>query len=626
MRYAVPLFLAALLPAVVLVPIPDAQWPAYGRDPGGSKYSPLKKIDRSNVGALRVAWMFHAGDMYVPAKGRGGRQSAFESTPLYVDGVLYVTTAFGRLIALDPDSGRQKWAFDPKTDVAAGWGDFANRGAATWADPRSKRRRLYVATIDARLVCIDSETGKPCADFGTSGIVDLRTGLRNPPHYKAEYEETSPPAVINDLVVVGSGIADNGYTDAASGEVRAFDARSGQLRWTWDPMPGQQTGAANAWSIISVDPERNLLFVPTGSASPDYFGGERPGDNLYADSVVALRAATGERAWYFQTVHHDLWDYDVASQPALITIRKDGKSIPVVAAGSKTGNLFILDRVTGKPVFGFEERPVPKSDIPGEMAASTQPFPLMPKPLVSQAPLKPEDVFGATEEDRKFCADEVRKLRSDGIFTPPSVNGSLIRPGNIGGMHWGGVAFDPNTNLLAVPTNELVAEVKLIPRDQFDEEAGKEPGYEYARQRGTPYGMMRRFLRAPSGAPCGPPPWGTLSTIDMNTGELKWKVPLGGMSDVIHDPRGAKLGSPNLGGPIVTAGGLIFMGGTFDSGLHAFDIETGKELWHGDLPASARATPMTYESNGKQYVVIAAGGFDVPGMAMSDSLVAFTLP
>jgi quinoprotein glucose dehydrogenase len=275
----------------------------------------------------------------------------------------------------------------------------------------------------------------------------------------------------------------------------------------------------------------------------------------------------------------------------------------VVAAGSKTGNLFILDRVTGKPIFGVEERAVPKSDVPGELSASTQPFPLMPKPLVSQAPLQPEDVFGATEEDRKFCAEEVRKLRSDGIFTPPSLNGSLVRPGNIGGMHWGGVAFDPNTNLLIVPTNEMVAEVKLIPRDKFAEEEGKEEGWEYARQRGTPYGMMRRFLRAPSGSPCGPPPWGTLAALDMNTGAVKWKVPLGSPSALLHDPRAAHLGSPNLGGPIVTAGGLAFMGGTFDSRIHAFDIDTGKELWHGDLPAAARATPMTYESNGKQYVV-----------------------
>jgi quinoprotein glucose dehydrogenase len=611
---SLPSLAAALLVGATVAPVPDAQWTSYGRDPGGTKYSPLKKIDRTNVAGLRVAWMFHSGDMYTPAPGHGGRKSAFETTPLFVDGVLYVTTAFGRVIALNPDTGRQKWTYDPKTDVAAGWGDFANRGVATWADDRSKRRRIYVATIDTRLICLDSETGKPCADFGTAGIVDLRVGLRNAPHFKSEYEETSPPAVVNDLVVVGSAVADNVYTDAASGEVRAFDARTGALRWTWDPMPGQKTGAANAWSIISVDPQRNLVFIPTGSASPDYYGGERPGDNLYADSVVALRADTGERVWHFQTVHHDLWDYDVASQPALIDIRKGGQTIAAVAVGSKTGNLFILDRATGKPVFGVEERPVPKSDVPGEQASPTQPFPLMPKPLVSQAPVKPAEAYGPTEADRKFCADEIAKLRSDGIFTPPTVNGSLFRPGNIGGMHWGGVAFDPANNLLIVPTNEMIAEMKLVPREQFDKE-GREPGYEYAPQHGTPYGIMRRFLTGPSGAPCGPPPWGTLTALDMSTGEVKWKAPLGGPN-----------GSPNLGGPIVTAGGLVFMAGTFDARIRAFDIQTGKELWHGDLPAGARATPMTYESNGKQYVVIAAGGFDVPGLPLSDSLVAFTLP
>src|SRR2546423_830478 len=377
---AVALFAAA----AVCQRIPDGDWPAYGRDPGGAKYSPLAEIDRGNVKDLKIAWTFRTGDMYDPSilqpgmVRRGpGRPSAFEATPLVVDNVLYLSTPFGRVIALEPETGKQRWAFDPHSDIRAGWGDFASRGVATWVDSATARRRIFVATIDARLFAIYAASGLPCTDFGKDGQVDLRAGLRNPPIEKSEYEETSPPAVIGDLVIVGSAIADNNRVTAPSGEVRAFDARTGKLRWTWDPMPGQRTGAANAWSIISVDPERKLVFVPTGSASPDYYGGERPGNNLYANCVVALRAETGERVWHFQTVHHDIWDYDVASQPALITVRKDGRDIAAVAVGSKTGHLFVLDRETGRPIFGVEERPAPKSNVAGEQTSPTQPWPLL---------------------------------------------------------------------------------------------------------------------------------------------------------------------------------------------------------------------------------------------------------
>jgi quinoprotein glucose dehydrogenase len=614
-------FAAALLSAASPK---DSEWPVYGHDPGGTKYSPLAQIDRHNVRNLRIAWTFHTGDMYDP-KGRGGKRSAFESTPLFVDGTLYVTTPFGRLIALDSDTGAQKWAFDPKSDIAAGFGDFANRGAATWVDSRTGQRRLFVATIDARLFAIDAATGKACDNFGAGGLVDLHKGLRNPPHYKSEYEETSPPAVIGDLVIVGSGVADNNYVDAASGEVRAFDARTGKLVWTWDPMPGQRTGAANTWSIISTDPQRKLVFLPTGSASPDYYGGERPGNDLYADSLVALHADTGKMAWAFQTVHHDLWDYDVASQPTLFSVRRNGKQIPAIAVGSKTGNLFLLNRVTGEPLFGVEERPVPQSDVPGEKTSATQPFPVLPQPLTPQS-LTAESAWGLTEEDRKWCQEMIRGKRSEGIFTPPSVNGSIIFPGNIGGMAWGGAAFDPEHGLLVVPTNRLAAYIRLIPRGRFDAEEDKEPGVEYSRMRGTPYGLARTFLLTPDKAPCNPPPFGTLTAIVAATGAKKWERPLGSLPwlpEAVRD----KLGSPSLGGPIITGGGLVFIGATFDAHLHAFDVETGELLWQGGLPAGARATPMTYRSaKGKQYVVISAGGHDVPGLPQSDAVVAFALP
>ncbi|HUK15114.1 MAG TPA: pyrroloquinoline quinone-dependent dehydrogenase, partial [Bryobacteraceae bacterium] len=484
-------------------------WPVYGHDSGGTKYSPLSQINRRNVQRLEVAWTFHTGDMYDP-HGRGGKMSAFECTPLFVGGVLYVTTPFGRLLALDPDTGAEKWAFDPKSDIKAGFGDFANRGAAAWVDSKTKQRRLFVATIDARLFAIDAATGKACDNFGVGGLVDLHKGLRNPPHYKAEYEETSPPAVIGDLVIVGSGVADNNYVDAASGEVRAFDARTGKLVWKWDPMPGQRTGAANTWSIISTDPERKLVFLPTTSASPDYYGGERPGNDLYADSLVALHAETGKMAWYFQTVHHDLWDYDIAPQPTLFTIQRNGKTIPAIAVGSKTGNLFLLNRETGKPIFGVEERPAPKSDVPGEKSSPTQPFPILPKPLVPQS-LTAANAWGLTDADRKWCRDMIRSKLAEGVFTPPTVNGSIIFPGNIGGMAWGGAAFDPVRHWLIIPTNRLAAYIRLIPRDKFDAEEGKEKGVEYARQRGTPYGLARTWLFAPDRMPCNPPPFGALA-------------------------------------------------------------------------------------------------------------------
>ncbi len=610
----------------------EGDWPVYGHDAGGTKYSAVSIINKRNVGKLEVAWTFHTGDIYDP-KGHG-KQSAFECTPLFIDGTLYVTTPFGRLIALDPETGKEKWAFDPKVDYRAGFGDFANRGAASWVDGKTGQRRIFVATIDAHLFSVDAATGKAVDSFGTGGVVDLRTGLRNPPHAKWEYEETSPPAVFGNLVIVGSGVADNQWVDAASGEVRAFDARTGKLVWTWDPMPGQKTGAANTWSIISVDAQRKLVFLPTSSASPDYYGGERPGNDSYADSLVALEAETGKMRWHFQTVHHDLWDYDIASQPTLFTVRRNGKEIPAIAVGSKTGNLFLLNRETGEPLFRVEERPVPASDVPGEKASPTQPFPILPKPLVPQK-LTAENVWGPTEEDRKWCEDFFQGKRAEGIFTPPSVQGSIIFPGNIGGMAWGGAAFDPQKGLLIIPTNRLAVYVRLIPGDQFDEEVRKDEVFlsaggsrislEYARQRGTPYGMARVFFRNPKNLPCNAPPFGALTAVDVATGQAKWEIPLGIWPFHPDWPDAEKWGSPALGGPIVTAGGVIFQGGTLDGYFRAFDVDSGALLWKFKLPAAARATPMTYRTaKGKQYVVIAAGGFD--DQPPNDALVAFALP
>jgi quinoprotein glucose dehydrogenase len=632
---------ALLLPSAAMTQTSD--WPSWGNDPEGQRFSPLAAIDRTNVRSLKIAWTFHTGDAYQP---KGSRPTAFEATPIYVDGTLYLSTPLGRILALDPVTGRERWAYDAKINKDAGYGDFASRGVSTWKSP-SGQRRIFLATIDARLIAVDAATGKPCADFGENGIIDLRRGLRIPvpPDGYADYEETSPPAIVGNTIVVGSGIADNDRVSAPSGEVRGFDVVTGKLKWAWDPIPqdpkapgsdswkngsAKRTGAANAWSVIAADPERHLIFVPTGSPSPDYFGGERLGDNRSANSITALRADTGERVWSFQTVHHDLWDYDVASPPVLFDVHRDGKTIPAVGVGSKTGRFFILDRTTGQPIFGVEERPVPKSDVPGEVAAVTQPFPVAPPPLAPQT--MNLDAIQGPESDRQWCRERIAKLRSEGIFTPPSTRGSLVIPGNVGGMAWGGAAYDPGNHLLLIPVNNLAAEVRLIPRADFareNEANGRDlsGGWEFARQTGTPYGIARRFLRAPGGWPCTPPPWGTLNAVDADTGAVKWTVPLGqlpAMGGAGAPP--PQYGSIALGGPIVTAGGLVFMAGTLDSALRAFDVATGKELWKGDLPTSARSVPMTYRGpDGKQYVVIAAGGHGLPVAPLGDSLIAFTL-
>jgi quinoprotein glucose dehydrogenase len=617
------------------------EWPNYGRDPGGQRYSPLADINRSNVAGLKIAWTFRTGDAYQPKDG--GVATRFEETPLFVEGTLYVGTPLGRVIALDPQTGKQRWAYDSHIDKDLGYGDYSARGVSTWK-PQHGGRRIYIATIDARLIALDAATGKPCADFGDKGSINLRLGLRIParPKWFADYEETSAPAVIGDTIVVGSGIADNGATDQPSGEVRAFDASTGKLKWTWDPIPqdphavgaetwkngsAKETGGANAWSTIAADPVRNLVFIPTTSPSPDYYGGERLGDNLFADSVVALKAESGERVWHFQTVHHDLWDYDVASPPLLFDVKQNGVDVPAIAIGSKTGNVFLLNRETGKPLFGVEERAVPKSDVPGETAAATQPFPVKPAPISKQH-ISADDAWGVDDADRKWCSDEMSKQRAGNIFTPPSLQGTLQLPGNVGGMNWGGMAYDPERSLLILPQNHLAAEVRLIPRADFETMRASrgrklDGDWEFGKQLGTPYGMMRRFLLSPNRLPCTAPPWGTLLAIDTRTGDKAWEVPLGQWSPKLP----AKFGSISLGGPIATGGGVVFVAGTLDAAIYAFDVETGKQLWKGKLPTSARATPMTYKGpDGKQYVVIAAGGHQIPGLEpLGDYLVAFAL-
>jgi quinoprotein glucose dehydrogenase len=634
--------------AVAIMATPRAargpiDWPAYAGDAGGSKYSAADQITRANVATLTPAWIYRTGDY-----GVGRTQARDETTPIFVDGLLFISTPFGGVRAVDPATGRERWAFDAELDLAGDYGDFTNRGVSTWLDPSataasSCRRRIFVTPVDARLIALDARTGAPCAGFGERGQVHLDRDLLNAPAYKGEYSVTSPPAIVNGLVVVGSSVSDGGRAATPNGIVRAFDARTGMLKWAWDPIarePGaagydtwrgpaaHATGAANAWSIISADPSRDLVFVPVGSASPDFYGGERLGQNLFANSVVALRASTGKLVWHFQAVHHDLWDYDIPAQPVLFTMHRDGREIPALAQPTKMGFLFILNRATGEPLFPVEERRVPASDVPGEEAWPTQPFPTRPKPLVPLE-VKPDQAFGVSAESRAWCRDRIAASRSEGIFTPPSLRGSIAFPGNVGGSNWSGASIDPVRHLAFLPLNRVATLIELIPRADYND-ARRRSGrdYQVAPQSGTAFAMRRQTpLAAPDGVPCTPPPYGTLTAVDLDSGDVKWDVPFGRVEKFAPLPGSERFGSPNLGGSLATGGGLVFAGGALDRRLYAFDQETGAELWSHELPAGVHAAPMTYvTAAGRQYLVVAAGGHKDLGTTSGDFVFAFTLP
>lgn len=608
------------------------RWTAYGGDAGGTRYSSLKQINDKNVRSLKQAWVFRTEELETYRGTKAIEKAAFEATPIVVDNILYFSTPSSRIFALDPATGKKKWMYDAGVDLKKGYSEITSRGVSAWPSTESTKtsfkRRIFAGTIDGRLLALDAATGKPVSSFGKNGSVDLRAGFGD------DVSVTSPPAVIGNLVITGSSMGDNYKSVFPRGVVRAFDAVSGQEVWRWDPLTfdsARTSGAANAWSIISVDEARNIIFVPTGSSSPDYYGGNRKGDNLYANSIVALNADNGSLAWHFQVVHHDMWDYDIAAQPMLIDIIHDKLTIPVVAVGTKMGHIFILDRTTGKPIFPVEEREVPVSDIDGEQSSRTQPFPVLPKPIGLQQ-ISGADAWGVTPQAEEEGAQRINKYLNKGIFTPPSIQGTLVTPGNVGGIHWGGMCFDPQKQLLFTNINWLAAVIRLIPREQLDADNKikdkKSMRAETGLQTGTPYAMKRDYLFDIAGDDWfgqSKPPWGTLNAIDLSSGENKWQVPLGYMLDTIKYPESKKWGSLNFGGAISTAGNLVFVAATRDAYLRAFHSDDGKLLWESHLPAGGQATPMTYSYKGKQYVVISAGGHGKFLTKMGDYVIAYAI-
>jgi quinoprotein glucose dehydrogenase len=597
------------------------------------RYSPLKQIDPTNVSKLIRAWTYDIS-------GGSNRLRPAEVTPLVIDGVMYLTTPYGRVAALEPETGKQIWAFQTKQGVPS------TRGLAYWAGDKNSPPQLLFGTSDGHLMALNAKTGKPAPGFGNEGTIDMRPGVAD--NYEDHaYGLSSPPVVYKDIVIAGSHVQETPSL-GPYGDVRGWDVHTGKLLWTFHtiPRPGEpghetwegdswkERSGANVWGPPTVDVERGLVFLPIGEATTDFYGGDRKGANLYASSLVALDAATGKVKWYFQTTHHDIFDYDLSAPPALIEVTRGGRKIPAVAQTTKQGMLFLFDRVTGKPIYPVEERPVPKSDQPGEESWPTQPFPVKPPPI-ARTSFQPSEVAAVTPEHKKFCEDLLAQeggVHSGGPYQPYGTKLTLNFPGMFGGGNWGGVSFDPQLGYVFANTQDLGTIFRVVVKHE---------GSNYQVTRVSPGGAVGglgggggfggnpgvQFWNPDKSWACVQPPWGRLVAVNVNTGETAWQVPLGEFEELTA--KGVpKTGAPNLGGSIATAGGLVFIGATNDSHFRAFDSRSGKELWSTKIDASAHAVPMTFQGkNGKQYVVImAAGGGILPDHTLAASLIAFALP
>ncbi len=652
-----PLFGALLSVACKPAPPQDSGaaegWPAVGGTAAGQRFSTLQQISPENVAKLEIAWVYHTGDVSSGTDTHGA--TAFQATPLVVNDSMYLCTPYNRIVSLDPESGSEKWTHDPQVDLTGVYTPTC-RGVAYWeagaktAANTQCQRRILSATLDARLVAVDADSGAACEDFGVRGSVDLTANLGD--LRLAEYYVTSAPLVIGDLVVTGAFVKDGQRTDAPPGVVRAFDVRSGELRWAFDPVPpdmqpvsaeAARAGATftrstpNSWGNISADLERGIVYLPMGGPQLDHYAGPQRGNlDHYGTSVVALDAADGKPLWHFQAVHHDIWDWDVAAQPVLF--EQHGKT-PGVIAATKMGHIFLLNRETGEPLFPVEERPVPASSVPGERSAPTQPFPTLPRP-VHPPTLTDDDIWGIYPGDREACLEQFREMNYEGIFTPPSLGKfSLLWPGLGGGVNWGSVSVNPEQNIMVVNSMRVPYTVKLIPREAADSLDGSDLVGANA-QEGTPYVVIRGGFLSPHNTPCTAPPWGVLTAIDLDSGETLWEKTLGNLEELA--PLGVgkwfEWGTPNTGGTLQTASGLVFVAATLDGYIRAFDLHSGERLWQDKLPAPAQATPMTYRlrENGKQYLAIAAGGHgplayaakgpEKLGELLGDALVVYRLP
>lgn len=616
--------------------VPTGDWHAYGRSQQGQRYSPLAQITPHNVERLEPVWHYQTGDLRGPDDPD---ETTYEVTPLKVDDSLYLCTPHNFVIALDAETGQERWRFDPKVPHSVNRQHLTCRGLSYHAAPagneaQSCRQRLFMPTADARLIALDAKTGEICPGFGDNGAVDL---WANMPHVKEGfYYSTSPPVVARDLVIIGGAVNDNVRAQEPSGVIRAYDVYTGELKWNWDPgnpdetapiAAGQTYSASspNSWSISSADEALGLIYVPLGNQVPDQWGGKRSENSeRFSSSIVALDLDSGQLRWVFQTVRHDLWDMDVPAQPSLIDIQTEEGPVPALVAPTKQGDIYVLDRRTGEPVLPVREVPAPQGAAEGDWVARTQPA----SALTYEPPkLQGKDLWGATLIDQMMCHIQFHSLRYEGRYTPPSTQGTLVHPGNFGVFNWGGVAVDPVRQMVFSTPAYLAFTAKLIPREDAETTYVSEQEPFLNENFGSPFAVELKAFVSPIGLPCTAPPWGYVAGADLRTGKTHWLRKNGTVRDRSPIPLPFKMGVPSLGGPMLTAGGVAFLSGTLDYYLRAYDVSTGRELWKARLPAGGQATPMTYESrSGRQMVVVVAGGHGSLGTKAGDSVIAYALP